>query len=183
MSALANPVFVSVEEYLRTSWHPDREYVDGVIEERDVGEYAHTMVQAYLTALFWNHREAWKVRVHPEYRVQAAKTRFRLPDVTVVHSDVPPQRVLRTAPLIAIEILSPTDSLSGLTEKILDYVQFGIEHIWVLDPYKYRAYRADARGFHEPEEGSADAVLTVPGTPIAVYLAEVWRELGPPVES
>ncbi len=62
----------------------------------------------------------------------------------------------------------------------LDYVQFGIEHIWVIDPYQSRAFRADARGFHEPEEGSV--ILTVPGTPIAVSLAEVWRELGPPVE-
>ncbi len=120
MSALANPAFISVEEYLSTSYHPDCEYVDGVIEERSLGEYAHTIVQAYLTALFWSHRKAWAVRVHPEYRVQAAKTRFRIPDVTVVRSDVPPQRILRTPPLIAIEVLSPTDSLSGLAEKVLD---------------------------------------------------------------
>lgn len=27
-----------LEEYLRTMFHPDREYVDGVAEERPVGE-------------------------------------------------------------------------------------------------------------------------------------------------
>jgi Uma2 family endonuclease len=179
MSALANPVFVSVEEYLRTSYDPDCEYVDGVIEERNLGEYAHSIVQAYFTALFWNHRKDWGVRVHPEYRVQAAKTRFRVPDVTVVRSDVPPQDILRTPPLIAIEILSPEDTMKRLMEKIADYLRFSVEHIWVIDPYDRRAFHADGRGLHEPAEGSATATLTIPGTPIAVPLPELWRELDP----
>ncbi len=181
MSALPNPaphpVLVSVEEYLRTSYHPDREYVDGVVEERNMGQYAHTIVQAFLTALFWNNREAWGVRVHPEYRVQAALTNYRIPAVTVVRGDVPPQTVLRTPPLIAIEILSPEDSNTRLMRKVRDYVRFGVEHIWVIDPYDLRAFHADERGLHEPAEGSAAAILTVPGTPVAVPLADLWREL------
>ena len=181
MSALSSPTpkpaFVSVEEYLRTSYHPDREYVDGVVDERNVGQYAHTIVQAFFVALFWNNREAWGVRVHPEYRVQAAGTNFRIPDVTIVRGNVPPQAVLRTPPLIAIEILSPEDSNTRLMRKIGDYVLFGVEHIWVIDPYDLRAFHADDRGLHEPAKGSANAVLTVPGTPITVPLAELWREL------
>jgi len=31
--------FVSVREYLTTSYRPDCDYVDGRIEERNVGEY------------------------------------------------------------------------------------------------------------------------------------------------
>jgi hypothetical protein len=33
--------FVSVREYLRTSYSPDREYVDGRIVERNLGEKGH----------------------------------------------------------------------------------------------------------------------------------------------
>lgn len=35
----------TVREYLRTTWSPDREFVDGRIEERDLGEKEHSLVQ------------------------------------------------------------------------------------------------------------------------------------------
>ena len=35
MSAL--PALVSVEEYLRTAYRPDCDYVDGIVEDRNVG--------------------------------------------------------------------------------------------------------------------------------------------------
>ena len=36
---------ISVEEYLNTSYDPDVEYVDGVLEERNVGDWLHSLVQ------------------------------------------------------------------------------------------------------------------------------------------
>jgi hypothetical protein len=48
------PVFdkpVSVEEYLSMEFEHDCEYVDGVIEERDLGEFEHSYVQGLLTTL------------------------------------------------------------------------------------------------------------------------------------
>lgn len=33
---------VSVEAYFRTSYHPDVDYVDGVLEKRNVGEFDHS---------------------------------------------------------------------------------------------------------------------------------------------
>jgi len=33
---------IPVEEYLRTIYHPDMEYVDGQLVERHVGEYYHS---------------------------------------------------------------------------------------------------------------------------------------------
>ncbi len=39
--------FVSVEEYLRTSYGPDCEYVDGRIEERNLGELEHSILQRF----------------------------------------------------------------------------------------------------------------------------------------
>ncbi len=36
---------ISVEEYLRTSYEPDAEYVDGVLEERPMGEGKHSAWQ------------------------------------------------------------------------------------------------------------------------------------------
>ena len=36
---------ISVEEYLSTSYDPDVEYVDGVLVERNAGDWLHTTVQ------------------------------------------------------------------------------------------------------------------------------------------
>ena len=36
---------LSLEEYLNTSYSPDREYRDGVLVERNVGEKAHALLQ------------------------------------------------------------------------------------------------------------------------------------------
>ena len=177
MSALPNPPYISVEEYLHTSYRPDCDYVDGEVEERNLGEIEHSVMQLFFSVLFANNAKNWNARVYPEYRVQVAPTRFRVPDITVVRADTPKQAILRTPPLLIVEILSPEDTLGRLTRRIADYIQFGVEHIWVIDPYERRAYLADAHGLHEPAEGSATATLTIPETPIAVPLAELWQEL------
>jgi hypothetical protein len=36
---MATGALVSVDEYLSTSYDPDCDYVDGVVEERNVGRY------------------------------------------------------------------------------------------------------------------------------------------------
>jgi hypothetical protein len=46
MSTLPNTEELwTVREYLRTSWSPDREYVNGRIEERNLGEKEHSILQ------------------------------------------------------------------------------------------------------------------------------------------
>ena len=52
---------ISVEEYLSTVFEHDCEYVDGVIEERDLGEFEHSYVQVVLVSLFRQNRETWGV--------------------------------------------------------------------------------------------------------------------------
>jgi hypothetical protein len=53
--------FVSVREYLATSYRPDCENVDGRVEMRNLGEYDHGLLQIILGQLFMNHREDWKI--------------------------------------------------------------------------------------------------------------------------
>lgn len=119
------------------------------------------------------NRDAWGIEVYPELRTKLATRLYRIPDVLVVRAGVQFESVLDQPPLIAIEILSPDDTLGELQEKIDEYVAFGIEHIWIFDPRKRLAWRADATGLHRVEEGE----LTVPGTAIRVVLCEVFAEL------
>ncbi len=163
----------TVREYLRTSWSPDREFVDGRIEERNLGEKEHSILQGYLTYLFHSKKTEWAVRVFPELRTQTRKTRFRVPDVLVVRAGEKFERYVTQPPLIAIEILSPEDTLSAMQEKAAEYRSFGIEHIWIIDPEPRLAYRATEAGLEEVRTGE----LAVPGTPIRVALSEMFAEL------
>ena len=41
----------SIEQYLNTSYHPDREFVDGLVVERNLGELTHGRIQAKIDRL------------------------------------------------------------------------------------------------------------------------------------
>ena len=173
MSAVPQSARISVEEYLATSYRPDCDYVDGEIEERNWGEKEHSILQRALVFLFRLNRDAWRVEVFPELRVQVSNTRYRVPDVTVTFAGLFWQRILRTAPLIIVEIASPEDRLSKILERVDDYLNLGTKHVWLLDPEVRRGYVCSRSGLQEPENG----VLEVPGTPIRVVLSELFAEL------
>lgn len=161
---------VSVEEYLRTSFpDADREYVDGRIVERNVGEVDHSDVQ---TAIAHYMRTRYKKRVWAgvEVRVQTRTTRFRIPDVTVMLGGKPAERIIRTPPIVAIEVLSPDDRAGYLEEKIADYLAFGVPHIWIINPETRRAFVHTSQGSHEVKDG----VLRAESADIEVPLAEIF---------
>jgi Uma2 family endonuclease len=163
----------TVREYLRTSWSPDREFVDGRIEERNLGEKEHSIIQRYLTFLFMLKRAEWEVEVFPELRTQTQTKRFRVPDVLVMRAEEKFERYVTQPPLIAIEILSPEDSLTAMRAKAAEYRDFGVENIWIIDPEPRIAYRYADGALEEVRTGE----LTVDGTPIRVVLSEMFAEL------
>jgi len=169
----SEPSLVTVEEYLLTVYEPECDYVDGRLEDRNVGEYDHGLLQVWLGALFMRHRDEWKIRVVTDVRTQVKLTRFRCPDVLVQRADAPREQILTHPPLIAIEILSPEDRLSRFRVKVDDYVTFGVENIWVIDPATRSAMTADRFGLHPVETGE----LAIAGTPIRVDLNELFAEL------
>ncbi|HUY94352.1 MAG TPA: Uma2 family endonuclease [Terracidiphilus sp.] len=167
------PAPVSVEEYLHTVYEPECDYVDGRLEDRNVGEYDHSLLQALLAHFFMTNRKEWGVVALTELRTQVKHTRFRCPDVLVLRADAPREQILTHPPLIAIEILSPEDRLSRFRIKIEDYVAFGVENIWIIDPATRSAMTADRFGLHPVETGE----LAVPNTPIRMALAALFAEL------
>jgi Uma2 family endonuclease len=138
---MATTTHVPVEVYLRSSYEPDAEYVDGAIEERPMGENDHSAWQLAILKWFLQHEKDWNVRLRPELRVQVATTRFRVPDVTVLDRDQPVEPIVTQPPLAVFEILSPEDSLQRLKRKLEDYRVMGIPEIWVIDPQDATYYR------------------------------------------
>ncbi len=170
---MSSTTLVSVQEYLATSYRPDCDFVDGELQERNWGELEHALLQTAIAAWFWNRQKEWNVLPIVEQRVQVAATRFRIPDVSVLTADQPREPVVTTPPLILIEVLSKDDTLRSMRERVDDYLNFGVQHVWILDPATRRAYVCSRTGFQEPESG----VLTVPGTPIRLVLSELFKQI------
>jgi len=73
-----------VEEYLRTHYRPDREYVDGVILERNVGENDHAYWQRAFLLYLCAREKQLGIYVIQEQRIQVSPMRFRVPDICVL---------------------------------------------------------------------------------------------------
>jgi Uma2 family endonuclease len=163
----AQPSLIPVEEYLRTISEPDCEYVDGVIEERPVGEYDHATWQTILAAFFTMRQAELEVEARTELRVQVAPHRFRVPDVSLLSRKAKREQIVTHPPLAVFEILSPEDSMARMLEKLADYEQMGIAAIWLIEPKKQVFYR-----FHAGQL-TPGAVFSLPGTSYTVAFAEI----------
>src|SRR5580698_830126 len=119
---------ISVEEYLSTVYSPDCDFVDGVLEDRHVGEKDHSLLQAALIAWFFAKRKELGIEVFPEQRVQVSASRYRLPDVCVTLGE-PDEQIFTTPPFLCIEILSPEDQMGRVLAKISDYLNFGVPYV------------------------------------------------------
>ena len=160
---------VSVEEYLNTSFEDgDREYVDGRIVERNLGEIEHADLQTAIALYLRSHYPAVWVAV--EVRVQVKPTRFRIPDVCVVLGGKPQGRIIVTPPVLVIEVLSPDDRVVDLEEKIDDYLAFGVKYVWVVNPRTHRGYIYTSEGTQEAKEG----LLRTKDPEIQLPLAEMF---------
>jgi Uma2 family endonuclease len=139
--------YVPVESYLRASFEPDAEYVDGAIQERPVGELDHAAWQKAIQQWFWRREEEWGIRVFAELRVQVSLTRFRVPDVVVLENTGPlkeMEQIVRTPPVAVFEILSPEDTLPRMLEKLNDYECMGIRGAFLIDPKSGKKYQHES---------------------------------------
>ena len=118
-------MFLSVEEYLGTSYRPDREYVDGALVRRNLGTQDHSRFQMGLSAFLYNRRDEYGIHVFPEQRVQVKPTRFRVPDVCAVAGEEPNEQILTRPLFLCNEILSKDDRMTETQERIDDYLCFG----------------------------------------------------------
>jgi Uma2 family endonuclease len=134
MGTAAVTTRMSVEEYLSTPFRPDVDFVDGAIEERNLGEFDHARLQGILLRLLANREEEWDVYVLLEVRVQVSPTRFRVPDVCVIDAKLEVEQIIRRAPMVCLEVASPEDRLPRLLARAKDFHAMGVAQVWVFDP-------------------------------------------------
>jgi Uma2 family endonuclease len=170
---MATATFISLDQYLSTSYRPDREYIDGEVVERNMGKWQHARIQALLAIWFGRHEQEWGIQTATEWRTQVSDSRVRIPDVILVRQGAQPE-VLAEPPLLVVEILSPDDTYSDTQRRAVDYHRMGAETIWIIDPETRTARVCSGRNWVEATR------LEVAGTPIFVELATLFDALQQP---
>ena len=166
------PTLISLEEYLATSYSPDREYRDGVVLERNLGTRSHALLQTALGAYFHRRRREWRIEAFTELRIRVRKDWYPIPDVCIYEEPVPDEEVPTRPPLLWIEILSPDDRMTDVWRKADELVANGVPYVWIIDPETLASELRTASGV----QGIPDKTLRLEGLPIVVPLREAIAE-------
>jgi len=167
---MASRTLISVEEYLRTSYRPDCDYVDGEVLERNVGEKDHSSLQKRIILYLAARESQLGICVFPEQRVQVSAKRFRIPDICVTLGE-PDEQIFTKPPFICIEILSPEDRWPRTQERIDDYLAMDVPYVWVLDPSTKTAYSATPA---ERTQQVTTGILKTLNPSVEVPLSEIF---------
>jgi Uma2 family endonuclease len=170
---------MTVEEYLALPEDdkPYREFVDGEILEKVMGDSRHSDVQQFLAAEIGAYRRAHGGRGRPEGRVRFDTARgreFRLPDYSYWAPGTPwsDGRFL-LPPTLAIEIRSPGESMADQRAKCRYFREHGVDTVWLIDVVGHTAERFEDGVDGEPiAEDGALTTAAVPG--LRIDIARVW---------
>ena len=84
----------------------------------------------------------------------------------------PATPIFEQPPLVAIEILSPEDRPLRVDQTIAEWLDFGVEYVWVVDPETLESILHTAHG----RVPVLDATLRIPETPIEIPLRQLEDE-------
>lgn len=146
MAAVPSQPLVSVEEYLRGSYEPECEYIDGVLEPKAMPDDKHSHLEALLVALLVKHSEEFGFHVRPELHVRVKPTRFRIPDISVLAARPAQGRYADTPPLFVIEIVSPDEPWPKILRSVRDHHEMGVPLVIVADPHLAEVFVAGEDG-------------------------------------
>ena len=134
-----------------------------------MGEWDHSRLQMLLSQYLFSREKQWSIVVVPEQRVQVKARRFRVPDITVIAGGPPDGPIITKPPFLCVEILSPSDRLTEMQERIDDYLSFGVSYVWLINPRTRQTYVYSSAGIREVRDG----VLTTNNPDIRVVLDEL----------
>lgn len=163
---------ISLKEYLATSYSPDREYRNGVLLERNVGERAHALLQILLGAYLVRRREEWQIEAFTELRIRVSSDWYPIPDVCIYPLPGFEERYPEQPPLLWVEILSPDDRMIDVWAKASDLVANGVPNVWIINPHSLESELRTAAGM----QPIADKILRLPDSPIVIPLLEVMKQ-------
>ena len=139
MAVPATTALVPVEEYLRTSYKPACEYIEGVLRQKPMPSLKHSKLQRQVARLI--DAQAPSFQALPELTLRIRRSKFLVPDLVVAR----PERLqdpYPTGPVhLCVEIMSPEDRFAQVVGKCDEYLAWGVPTVWILDPENRRAWQ------------------------------------------
>jgi Uma2 family endonuclease len=166
---MSTAIHISLEEYLNTEYEPDCDYVDGCLEERNVGKNRHSRTQTLLSSWLFTREQEHGHKVLLEQRVRVSRSRVRIPDICLVDAK-DNDEVVQNPPALCVEILSPDDRWDRIQERLTDFLDFGVPTIWIINPYTREAWIATPDA---PVAPVKDGKLRCPALKLEAELNEV----------
>jgi len=163
---------ITIEEYLTSTYEPECDFVDGALEERNAGEWDHSLTLSNACACLFEQCEPRGMFVLPILRLRVSSNRIRVPDLCVFLSN-PRQRIPTIPPFLCVEILSDEDRMTSVEVRINDFLAMGVNTVWIIDPETRQAFTATAaEGLREVKSG----ILRTESPLIEMPLVEVFED-------
>lgn len=121
----------SWEEYLRFPEKPKAEYVDGEVVVTPPVSVVHGIATVALGRALSDGLP--QLIVLGEVGLALPRNRLRAPDLMVVERR-PDKTWVTDAPVLVVEVLSPSTRLEDLVRKSAEYAEGGAGQYWVVDP-------------------------------------------------
>jgi Uma2 family endonuclease len=177
MTTFAAQTHFTPDDVLRLENEGLYELVDGKLVEKRMSALASETAGLLTADLVAFLRQAPLGRVYPEQTFKCFPHNpdlIRRPDIAFIASAqlaaVPEEGHVPIAPDLAIEIVSPTDNVYELDEKLADYRAAGVKLVWVLNPKVRiaRVYRADHTAADLDEKDSLSGEIVLPGFSVPI---------------
>lgn len=138
---MATTSLLTVDQYLKGHFEElEPEFVHGELIERSMPNLTHGRLQHLLSVLL--HGAGYCVS---EVRMLVAEDIVRIPDLAVFRSP-PRDRVPASPPFLVVEIVSPDDRHEELLLKLDQYREWGVDHIWIVQPELRKLHIYDSQG-------------------------------------
>ncbi|MFT3878252.1 MAG: Uma2 family endonuclease [Gemmatales bacterium] len=147
-SVSAPPVLMTAEEFVARHEHDRAELVRGVVVELPMPFATHakvcSLINYYLTAHVLEHELGQVMGNDTFMRTERTPDSVRGADVMYFSYDrLPkgplPNRLLDVSPDLVVEVRSPSDRLSAMSKKALEYLGAGVRAVILLDPERAAA--------------------------------------------
>jgi len=128
---------VTLEEFM-TKDYESYEFVNGELKLMSTPTMEHGRIGVNVIVLLHSYVKANKLG-----RVYSIETTFKVgksgrkPDVAFLSQEHIPENVRQASPIppdLAIEIVSPSDTLYDIQEKVFEYLDAGTQLVWVIEP-------------------------------------------------
>jgi Uma2 family endonuclease len=136
---MATKTLLTVEEFVRLPEPLDCSYelVEGELITVSPGMFRHNKVRDNLLVLLKTFVEARPLgTVVSEQSFHLLGNTVRVPDVAFVRSGktLPPDKLPESAPDLAIEVISPTNTPREMDQRVSDFFAAGATRVWLVYP-------------------------------------------------